>query len=458
MKIFINLICTLLSFTVISIGVFSAFGAETDTFTSAIEEGYYKVKNAKTGLYLAVDDNIDVNQQNVSVTEKSDALGQLFMISTAPYGYYLRPESSANSGRILNVDANEVKSGQNVNIFNFFAEDTLMWKFKEVNGGYTIHNANNLNCMLTVAENKNVIVTDNKDDDKTVWVLEKSDYKPNIGYREVLARGIDVSSWQGSIDWSKVVNDGIDFAILRGGFSEETDNRFEEYYIKAREAQLDLGCYFYTYATTKEEAIRDAQQLLLLLKGKKFEYPIYFDIEDKVHKPLTTQQRTDICIAFMKTLSDAGYLAGTYSSLYWYNHMLNRDEIAKNGEIWLAYWTDEYNTTDTYFGLWQYTSKGKVDGISGNVDLDYAYIDYPSIIKSLGLNGYSKLLLGDANNDNLINMNDIVTMQKIIVGLLQPASVGSDEFIKCDLNRDSTISMKDIVLLQLYMAKLIDSL
>ena len=162
----------------------------------------------------------------------------------------------------------------------------------------------------------------------------------------------------------------------------------------AKAAGVYLGCYFYTYATTKDEALKDADMLLSWLKGKQFEYPVFYDMEDKtqLQSGLTTEKRTDMCLAFINKMEKEGWYVGTYASADWYKNYLDAKKLDEAGELWLAAWTDSGEPTNDYsdkYGMWQYSSTGKVSGIAGNVDLDVAYKNYPEIMRMWGYNGYT---------------------------------------------------------------------
>ncbi len=210
----------------------------------------------------------------------------------------------------------------------------------------------------------------------------------------ILAYGIDVSSWQGSINWEKVKKDGKSFAVLRIGTSEGKDSCFEKNYKNAKAAGLELGCYFYTYSSTVAEAEKDAELVISWLDGKQLEYPVYYDMENSVQlaSGMTTSLRTKMCLAFMKKLSENGWYTGTYANENWYSNYLDKNTLGENNELWLASWMDSGKPTRDYssrYGLWQYTSSGKVSGIETAVDLDVAYKDYPTIMKNGGFNGYT---------------------------------------------------------------------
>lgn len=202
--------------------------------------------------------------------------------------------------------------------------------------------------------------------------------------------GIDVSKWQGEIDWTKVKNAGVQFAILRDGFGRyagQEDAFFERNYKEATQAGLYVGAYHYSYATNVQQAKQEAAYCLSLLKGKRFAFPICYDVEDEAQAALSKDEISDIVDAFCAELEKAGYYVCVYMNLSWLNTKL-RSDIFEKYDIWLAHWTKETSFTKNY-GLWQYTSDGSVNGIQGRVDLDFAYKNYPSIMAKNGLNGYA---------------------------------------------------------------------
>ncbi|MGN0520297.1 MAG: glycoside hydrolase family 25 protein [Candidatus Fimenecus sp.] len=208
---------------------------------------------------------------------------------------------------------------------------------------------------------------------------------------EKMFNGIDVSKWQGEIDWKKVKAAGVQFAILRDGYGRypnQADATFETNYQNAKAAGLYVGAYHYSYAKTAEEAKQEAAYCLSLLKGKVFDFPICYDIEDACQATLSKEEISNIADAFCSELEKAGYYVCLYMNLSWLNSKLC-DDIFRKYDIWLAHWTTQTNFSRVY-GLWQYTSNGTVDGIKGKVDLDYAYKNYPSIMAKNGLNGYKK--------------------------------------------------------------------
>ena len=207
-------------------------------------------------------------------------------------------------------------------------------------------------------------------------------------------RGIDVSMHQGNIDFEKVKNSGVKFVIIRCNNWNEITNQvekdpcFERNYKAAKAAGFDIGAYYYTWECSASGAARDAELCMSYLKGKKFEYPIYFDLEWS--KAFAQGKAT--CDAMVRALcgrlEDNGYFAGLYISRIPLQTYISPD-VASSYSLWIA----EYGTKCNYdglFGMWQYSDKGRVSGINGDVDLDECYVDYPTLIKSGGFNGYPK--------------------------------------------------------------------
>ena len=198
-------------------------------------------------------------------------------------------------------------------------------------------------------------------------------------------KGIDVSKHQGTIDWAKVKAAGVQFAMLRAGYGRydnQKDERFEANYKGATAAGIPVGAYHYSYATTAEQAEQEAEVFLGWIKGKTLTYPVAFDIEDKKQANLGVSVISDIIRAFCETVEAAGYYVVVYANKDWLTNRIDAD-CKSRYDIWLAQWTSEPTYTGS-FGLWQYSSKGSVDGVSGNVDMNIAYKDYPSIIAGMG--------------------------------------------------------------------------
>lgn len=198
-------------------------------------------------------------------------------------------------------------------------------------------------------------------------------------------KGIDVSSYQGSIDWKKVADSGIDFAMMRlmTGTSSSTtrDTSFKDNYNAARDNGIKIGVYRYSYAYTRTKARQEAENAINALNGRKLDYPIVMDMEDSsiLSKTNSNQRRSEIILAFKEVVEDAGYEFALYANTTWLNNYLDMDML-KDVDIWVARWrSPEYGHGYKGKGnvtMWQYSSTGRVNGISGNVDLNISYKDY----------------------------------------------------------------------------------
>lgn len=209
-------------------------------------------------------------------------------------------------------------------------------------------------------------------------------------------RGIDVSQWQGVIDWAKVKAAGIQFAMIRAGYGQNNiDPQFERNISECNRLGIPCGIYWFSYAYTEAMAIREAEYALAAVEPYKLEYPIAFDYEgasvdyakkngvvpDKAHV-------TALANAFCGRIEQAKYYAMVYTNPAYLSQYYD-SYVPKSYDIWLAQWPanpDPAAKPAQAGGIWQYTNSGTVSGISGRVDMDAAYYDYPAIIKANGLN------------------------------------------------------------------------
>lgn len=191
---------------------------------------------------------------------------------------------------------------------------------------------------------------------------------------------IDVSTHQKKIDWKKVKSSGYEHAIIRAGYgrsSSQKDEWFETNYKNAKAQGVKVGVYWYSYAVDKADAIKEAQACLEVLKGKTLEMPVFFDMEESSMTKLGKATLTAMAKAFCDAVIKGGFKAGVYSNPNWFRNYLDYEELKKLYPIWLA----QYYTSPSFeCDVWQYSSEGKVLGISGNVDLNTIFDG--SIIKS----------------------------------------------------------------------------
>ena len=195
------------------------------------------------------------------------------------------------------------------------------------------------------------------------------------------AQGIDVSEHQGRIDWNAVKASGIDFAILRVGFGAPSwggrvDYQFNRNISECERLGIPYGVYIYSYAFDNQQAADEASMVIDCLSGHNPRLPVYYDLEDRTiiadgrQSGIASRAQT-----FCNKISSAGYKPGIYANLNWFNNILT-DPVFKSGswDHWIAQYNSQCHYTGSY-SFWQYTSRGKVSGISGNIDMNYAYVD-----------------------------------------------------------------------------------
>lgn len=208
--------------------------------------------------------------------------------------------------------------------------------------------------------------------------------------------GIDVSRWQGDFNFKKAKAEGVKYVILKAGGADEglyQDRKFDTFYERVKAEGLGVGAYFFGHAFSTDESVAGAGKFISIIAGKQFDYPVYYDVEGKMINQDKTVL-TDEIIAFCETMQKAGYYAGVYSSESFFNNNMEDDRLAP-----YAHWVAKYSTNTPKLksgikhGMWQYggsTNYLRSNRIAGVVcDQNYAYINYPKIIKEAGLNGYT---------------------------------------------------------------------
>lgn len=211
-------------------------------------------------------------------------------------------------------------------------------------------------------------------------------------------KGIDVSKHNGDITWNDVKNDGIEFAIIRGGYGQGIYDQKAEYNLKeCNRVGIPCGLYWFSYAYNETMARREAEYALSLARKHKIELPIYWDFEydsetyAKAQKnPVSKDTVIKMLFAFCETIEKNGYYAGNYTNRDFESRYFKDQN--KRFDTWLALWTSDNlpSTVPNGYGIHQYWSKGSVNGISTNVDVDVTYIDYPKRIRSYGRNNLAK--------------------------------------------------------------------
>ena len=258
--------------------------------------------------------------------------------------------------------------------------------------------------------------------DQVIGSYVTSSTDPHLGNSQTpLAYGIDVSDNQEEISqsqWNEIANTQIDghtitFAILRIGSEQKQviegvinrvkDEYFDSNYERAKAAGLQVGCYYCTGSWSPQNAVADAEQVIAWIGDRQFEYPVFFDVEEKslLEKVPNNTVRTEICIAFMNKMREAGFFTGLYTNNAWLTESLNTSMLFPEYDVWYARYYD--HTPNSWgangenkwaglgkkFGMWQYTDKKYIPPIPRNVDCDVAYKNYPLIIKALHLNNFN---------------------------------------------------------------------
>lgn len=262
--------------------------------------------------------------------------------------------------------------------------------------------------------------------------------------------GVDISKFQKGISFDGLVNEGVQFVILRGAYHLTKDSEFETFYSQAKERNLPVGVYLYTVATSPQGAREEANFLINnVLRGKQFELPVYIDIEDELYYSRPKSSNTAVVRAFCETLEANNFFTGVYASTYFFATYLDDSQLTAYSH-WVAQWSSQLTYPDkNLVGIWQFG--GSRNSIRSNrlagqvVDQNYMYRDFPAIIRSYGLNGFSRagvpavkpvtlptdvgtLKKGDRNAGVYLLKQNILLLQKagVITGSVDDNNVFGD--------------------------------
>ncbi len=317
---------------------------------------------------------------NLQIWDRTNVKQQKFIVTYLNNGFYRI--TSLKSNKVLDVDG-----GANVNSANvqqYITNNTRAqeWILKDLGNGYynIISRCGGLYLDVAYGINKN---------GTNVQIYEGNGTKAQeFKFEEATdTDGIDVSSYQGNVDWKKVNETGIDFAFIRLGYrGYETgkfadDSKFIQNVNGCIENNIDYGIYFVTQAISYDEGVEEANYVLNKIKNYNFDCPIVIDVEDSGGNPgradnLSKEERTDCIKGFCDTIEKNGYVPMIYSSKNW---LMNKIDLSKlpNALVWLAHYVNgapsKVSDYEGEYKYWQYTSSGKINGISGNVDLNKGY-------------------------------------------------------------------------------------
>lgn len=350
------------------------FFDKEDTQTKEITEEESEKKLSLIVTSVEKDLRIKVVDEDNTIVE-----GQLFQVSVNETVYEDEDEDGIIYVSDLKPGRYQVKL---LPIEGFHVPETELEARVKAVVSYTL--IDDISYLVHAESEVDVEADDTESQDAEIYDSDETQYTNLLDPAEVedaVSLGIDVSKWNGEIDWEAVKADGVEFAIIRCGYRGASsgwlieDPYFWQNLQGAKAAGLKVGLYFFTQAISAKEAVEEASTVISLLGEETIDYPVYIDVEGVGGTGradgLDAVTRTAVCAAFCKTIENAGLEAGVYSSRYWYYNNINVAEL-EDYHIWLA----EYRDTPLYTGsyeMWQYTSSGSVNGIEGRVDLDIRY-------------------------------------------------------------------------------------
>ena len=406
--------------------------------------GYYYIVAANSYLYLDVKSGNSSNGANIQIYEGNETNSQKFkfektkMIDSDSYNIAAKQDES----KVIDIAAGSTKDGANVQIWSFDSVNQQIFKIEYIDDTYCKITARHSNKVLAV-QSGNVVQTEYNGNEEQLWSFEVAGngyykikskstglyldvdgnrttngtnvqvYAGNASnaqqfkFKELSIKyGIDVSTFNGNINWSEVRKSGrVDYAIIRAGYRGfvsgklMTDDRFERNVKEATKNGIDIGVYFFTQAINEQEAIEEANYVLNLVRkyNVNIRYPIVIDTEYSTSKTngvldyegradqLDVATRTAVCRVFCETIRNAGYTPAIYASRNWFYDNLDVNQL-NNCDIWVAHYTGDVNRPTDYryrYNMWQYTSSGSVPGIYApvkdgrvNVDISICYKKY----------------------------------------------------------------------------------
>lgn len=333
-----------------------------------------------TGFDINADNKIDVNDvtylqnelsgftDNMDYDLNNDGRVDVNDIST------LQIEISNNN--IKNIEAN-TKLSVVTNEYKKNVGDTVTFSIITNNAISDItYSSSDSTVAKIVSSDKNMVkVKVNKVGTATVTAQQCSK-SVSVKFNVDKAKCIDISEWNGDINFSKVKSAGITCVIIRAGYGKDPnqeDNEFQKYYKQAKAAGLNVGAYWYSYATSVDAAKAEVRNCMKTIRGKEFDLPVFLDVEEYRQAVLPRRTLTDIISTFCDGVKGYGFDVGMYSAKSMLVDSAYPDELASKYLIWMAAPNNSYNELPPFVDIHQYSWNGKVDGIRGDVDLNYIY-------------------------------------------------------------------------------------
>lgn len=355
-----------------------------------------EIINLKKGSTNSITVDFDPsNADNKSLTYSSsdekiaivDRFGKITALSEGSCSIYVSTNDGSNITKEMSVTVSSASIECEVDAFPLLVDKYYRLNCSCSNGDKLLYRSSNEK-IATVDKNGIVFAHSAGLAYITVFNEKRTAYSViTVKVYDGYSYGIDISEWNGRYHttetFKKIKQDGIDFVYMRAAHGDDyQDPTFENNYQNAKKAGLEVGAYHFIISDNAIEAKKEAKWMISVLEGKQFEYPIMVDVEAKVHKSLSTAEITSIIQAYCDTLKEAGY----YPIVYSYGSILSKNKT--DYDNWIAQWDSERVTTIEDYSIWQFTSKGIVNGLSGDVDLDICFIDYPTFIKENHYNGY----------------------------------------------------------------------
>lgn len=345
---------------------------EINEGTKTVNDGIYEITTSlASNMLVDVSEGSNSDGANVQIWADANVNQQKFKIEYVSSGNY--KIICKRSGKALTVSTEENAYSSNVYQSTYKGTSNQLWKIKKAEDGryYIISKYNERYLDVSGAHTTNgtnISVYNQNNTNAQKFILEQKEY------------GLDVSHWQGTINFEKVKNtDRVDFMIIRAGQGTTIkDKKFEYNYSEAKKYNIPIGVYLYATAQNVNEAKAEANYLLNLISGKSFELPIFYDVE--AQENLEKSTITNMCNAFYSIIKNAGYKPGIYASKYYLMYKIDVNKLPTDCSIWVASYGKNNGAVpkDTYkyngnFDIWQFTSTGKIDGIDGDVDFDLKY-------------------------------------------------------------------------------------
>lgn len=367
-----------------------------------INNGYYSINSVlNTSKVIDVSGGSKINKTNIQLYNSNGSNAQIWYFKYLNNGYY-SITSAMNPAISLDLDNGNISSGTNIQLYKANGTDAQMWKIRDDGVGHLSFVSKKANICVSVlnsnASNGANIQANNCIGDNSQKFIVSLNNKTKV------YTGIDVSQYQGNINWAAVASSNIGFVMLRGGIgdnlSRQDDKKFTTYVKELEKYNIPYGVYIYSYAkqangptglnVDSESAASEAAHALRLVNNSSYKpnlkKSIFIDIEDDSMKNFGKTRLTAIADKFCSTVQNSGYGCGMYASTSWYRNNLDTVNLARKYGVWVAEWTrssskathsqamslkPSYNITS--YNYWQFSSSGSIRGINGNVDLDMGY-------------------------------------------------------------------------------------